>query len=363
MLRIEATPFDFEGLIHSVKTLFKPKADEKRLTFDVKIAPQIPQNLIGDPMRVSQIIVNLLGNAFKFTERGYVALTAELFDENTDFVTVKITVKDTGIGFNNEELPRIFQRFQQAKDDTTRLYGGSGLGLAIVKNLAEAMGGFVEADSKIGYGSTFSVILPFKKGKKECQISNVIARHEATKCQDNTLAKTPNSELKQNDLKPSKVIAMPPPLQTLNVKRQTSSPPLQTANGKRQMLSSRILVVEDNPMNQRLAALLLSDWGYDHDIVEDGQQAVNKLQTADYQLVLMDIQLPVMDGYTATTIIRNDLKSTVPIIATTAHAFSNEREKCFAAGMNDYVPKPLQEDEVLKVIQKYIKTESLQNEK
>jgi PAS domain S-box-containing protein len=341
MLRIEATNFDFVGLMHSVEMLFKPKAEEKRLAFEAKIAAQIPKNLIGDPTRLTQIIVNLLSNAFKFTERGYVALTAELFDDNTDFATVKFTVKDTGIGFNNEELPRIFQRFQQAKDDTTRLYGGTGLGLAIVKNLAETMGGFVEADSKVGFGSTFSVILPFKKSETgEFQMSKVMAKHEVIKFQKSATSKTSNSQF-QTDA----------PLQTSNPKLQTNAP-LQTSNFK--LIPPRILVVEDNPMNQRLAALLLSDWGYDFDIVADGQQAVDKLQTIDFQLILMDIQLPVMDGYAATNIIRNELKSTIPIIATTAHAFANEREKCLAAGMNDYVPKPLQEEEVLEVIKKYI---------
>jgi PAS domain S-box-containing protein len=335
MLRIEATPFDFVGLMHSIEILFQPKAEEKRVAFDAKVAPQIPQNLIGDPTRLSQIMVNLLSNAFKFTERGYVALTAELFDDNTDFATVKILVKDTGIGFNNDELPRIFQRFQQAKDDTTRLYGGSGLGLAIVKNLAEAMGGFVEADSKVGFGSTFSVILPFKKGV------------EMSKTLQIPLSKSQNIPPQySSDIKGG--------FQPLNDTLQTGVP-LQTSNA--QLQTSRILVVEDNPMNQRLAALLLSDWGYQYDIVEDGQQAVDKLQTIDYQLILMDIQLPVMDGYAATAVIRNELKSTIPIIATTAHAFANEREKCLAAGMNDYVPKPLQEDEVLKVIEKYIRNE------
>jgi PAS domain S-box-containing protein len=362
MLRIEATPFDLKGLMYSVEMLFNPKADEKRLTFDVKIAPKIPQNLIGDPTRVSQIVFNLLSNAFKFTERGYVALTAELFDDNTDFATIKITVKDTGIGFNNEELPRIFERFQQAKDDTTRLYGGSGLGLAIVKNLAEAMGGFVEADSKVGFGSTFSVILPFKKGTSEFQISD-------SKFKEKTSTQTANAKIETNTLQSSPPEIESGDLQTLNFKLQTDYPlqtsnsklqtdaPLQTSNLKLQtktLQTPRILVVEDNPMNQRLAALLLSDWGYDYDIVEDGQQAVDIVQKIDFQLILMDIQLPVMDGYTATAIIRNELKNAVPIIATTAHAFANEREKCLAAGMNDYVPKPLQEDEVLKVIQKYV---------
>jgi PAS domain S-box-containing protein len=339
MLRIEATTFDLNSLVQSLETLFKPKAQEKKVDFDVQVSRRIPENVIGDPTRVSQIVVNLLSNAFKFTERGYVALTTELFDDNTDFATVKITVKDTGIGIENQELPRIFQRFQQAQDDTTRLYGGSGLGLAIVKNLVEAMGGFVEADSKIGFGSTFSVILPFKKAPNlEFQISNF-------KFQTDNIPPQYLSDLNANS-KNSDV-------QTSNFKRQTNSSDVQTSNVKHQ--TQRILVVEDNPMNQRLAALLLSDWGYEYDIVEDGQQAVDLVQKIDFQLILMDIQLPIMDGYEATTMIRNTLKNPIPIIATTAHAFAGEREKCIAAGMNDYIPKPLQEDAVLAIIQKYIK--------
>jgi PAS domain S-box-containing protein len=317
MLRIEATNFDIHEQIHSVDMLFRPKAQEKKVDFDVSISSKIPQMLNGDPTRVSQIVVNLLSNAFKFTERGYVTLSAELFDDNTDYATIKITVKDTGIGIKSQELPRIFQRFQQAQDDTTRLYGGSGLGLAIVKNLAEAMGGFVEADSKIGFGSTFSVILPFKK-----------AIQKATDTENGTPQYKPDFGVKMD-------------------KNRLESPNSQPKK-------SRILVVEDNPMNQRLASFLLTEWGYDFEIVEDGHQAINKVQTSDFQLIMMDIQLPVMDGYEATAAIRNQLKSTVPIIATTAHAFAGEREKCLAAGMNDYIPKPLQEVEVLAIIQKYI---------
>jgi PAS domain S-box-containing protein len=317
MLRIEATNFDIHEQIHSVDMLFRPKAQEKKVDFDVSISSKIPQMLNGDPTRVSQIVVNLLSNAFKFTERGYVTLSAELFDDNTDYATIKITVKDTGIGIKSQELPRIFQRFQQAQDDTTRLYGGSGLGLAIVKNLAEAMGGFVEADSKIGFGSTFSVILPFKK-----------AIQTATDTEKGTPQYKPDFAVKMDKKS------------------------LESFNS--QPKKSRILVVEDNPMNQRLASFLLTEWGYDFEIVEDGHQAINKVQTSDFQLIMMDIQLPVMDGYEATAAIRNQLKSTVPIIATTAHAFAGEREKCLAAGMNDYIPKPLQEVEVLAIIQKYI---------
>jgi PAS domain S-box-containing protein len=322
MLRIEATQFDVNDLVHSIETLFKPKAQEKKVNFELNPSSRIPQTLIGDPTRVSQIVVNLLSNAFKFTERGYVAISTELFDDNTDFATVKITVKDTGIGISDEDLPRIFQRFQQAQDDTTRLYGGSGLGLAIVKNLAEAMGGFVEADSKLGFGSTFSVILPLRK-VGEIRPSDVVKNQDT-------------------------------PPQYLGVSKQNGV--AKTANEGE---TFKILVVEDNPMNQRLAALLLSDWGYDFEMVEDGQEAVDILQRADFQLVLMDIQLPNMDGYAATSVIRQQLKNPIPIIAMTAHAFAGEREKCLAAGMDDYVPKPLQEDKVLAVIQKHINKNSI----
>ncbi len=351
MLRIEATNFDLNSLVQSLETLFKPKAQEKKVDFDVQVSRRIPQNVVGDPTRVSQIVVNLLSNAFKFTERGYVALTTELFDDNTDFATVKITVKDTGIGIETQELPRIFQRFQQAQDNTTRLYGGSGLGLAIVKNLAEAMGGFVEADSKIGFGSTFSVILPFKKAPDlEFQMSNFKFQKSDTPPQ---YLDDLNANSKHPDVQTSNFQHQTDTVQTSNFQHQTDT--VQTSNFKHQTNSPRILVVEDNPMNQRLAALLLSDWGYEYDIVEDGQQAVDLVQKIDFQLILMDIQLPVMDGYEATAMIRNALKNPIPIIATTAHAFAGEREKCIAAGMNDYIPKPLQEDTVLAIIQKFIK--------
>ena len=340
MLRIEATTFELNGLMHSIQTLFTPKANEKRLIFDVQTSPRIPQNVIGDPTRVTQIVVNLLSNAFKFTERGYVALTTELFDDNTDFATVKITVKDTGIGIEKRELSRVFERFQQAQDDTTRLYGGSGLGLAIVKSLAEAMGGFVEVDSKLGFGSTFSVVLPFKKiNNKDLfnQISLIDAEEVPPQYVNDLKEHSSNNEQLRRDF-------------TTQINGTIQIP------NSTETKTPRILVVEDNPMNQRLAALLLSDWGYDFDIVEDGKDALEQLQTTDYQLVLMDIQLPTMDGYETTNIIRNEFKNAIPIIATTAHAFAGEREKCLAAGMNDYIPKPLQEDAVLAMIQKYIKS-------
>jgi PAS domain S-box-containing protein len=338
MLRIEATPFDLNELISSVETLFKPKAEEKRLTFDIQTSRRTPQYVIGDPTRVMQIITNLLSNAFKFTERGYVALTTELFDDNVDFSTIKMTIKDTGIGIETRELSRIFERFEQAQDDTTRLYGGSGLGLAIVKSLTEAMGGFVEVDSKVDFGSTFSVILPFKK----MDIQPVLAQNFSS-----NVTMTPH--LKPSKLTPSYANDKnKTPQYKTHFGLHTGNP-----NGENEK-KARILVVEDNPMNQRLAALLLSDWGYDFDIVEDGKEAITGVQTIDYQLVLMDVQLPIMDGYEATSIIRNELKNPIPIIATTAHALAGEREKCLEIGMNDYISKPLQEDAVLAIIQKYI---------
>lgn len=369
MLRIEATPFDLNALIHSVEALLKPKAEEKRLTFDVKTTTRIPQSIIGDPTRVMQIIVNLLSNAFKFTERGYVALTTELFDDNVDFSTIKITVKDTGIGIGEREIGRVFERFQQAQDDTTRLYGGSGLGLAIVKSLAEAMGGFVEVDSKVGFGSTFSVVLPFKKG----EIKPILDQNTDFNTDFNTDLKD-NSDAKFNThlhthlnsdnarpLSTSSNSKKETPQYKTDFSPQNVSQTLSTNDEKEKR--QRILVVEDNPMNQRLAALLLSDWGYDFDIVEDGKEAVNSLQNTDYQLVLMDVQLPIMDGYEATSVIRNELKNNIPIIATTAHALKGEREKCLQIGMNDYIPKPLQEDAVLEIIQKWLTISTAEQEK
>ncbi len=355
MLRIEATKLDVNELVQSLEMLFTPKAQEKKIDFDVQVSPRIPKNLMGDPMRVSQIVVNLLSNALKFTERGYVALTTELFDDNTDYATVKITVKDTGIGIETDDLPRVFERFQQAKDDTTRLYGGSGLGLAIVKNLAEAMGGFVEADSKIGFGSTFSVILPFRKA--------LVVAAQTSDAASNVQNRAPQY-FTDLDVRYQTADGQKPNVEAENKKETPQyfgdldthfqTPDGQISNIERS--TKRILVVEDNPMNQRLAAFLLSDWGYEFEMAKDGKEAIDILQKTDFQLVLMDIQLPIMDGYEATTVIRNDLKKTIPIIAMTAHAFAGEREKCLTAGMNDYIPKPLQEDALLSIIQKYIKS-------
>ncbi|MGM9510784.1 PAS domain S-box protein [Larkinella sp. GY13] len=302
MLPLESIPFSIGSLVDSIRTMLDASATDKNLRLTVTADPDLPAVVLGDPTRLTQILLNLLSNAIKFTRQGGVSVRIEKKEETPESVRIRFTVEDTGIGMETAILPHIFERFRQASDFTTRYYGGTGLGLNIVKSLTEMQGGWIKVESRMGEGSTFTVEIPYK-----------IAPHQ--------------------------------PEHEVDLTMETSG------LGGREVT---ILVVEDNVMNQRLALQVLNRLGYRAQVAENGQEALSILEKEEVDLVLMDIQMPVMDGYTTTTRIRTTLKSPVPIIAMTAHALANEREQCLQAGMNDFIPKPFQIEELQRIMRKYL---------
>jgi PAS domain S-box-containing protein len=285
----EQTPFKMSLSISAMLHLFETKIHEKNLDLIKKYDNRIPAVLVGDPVRLHQIILNLVSNAVKFTNKGKITVSVQLLNEDEEQATIEFSVADTGIGIAENKIDRIFENFQQASSGTSRLYGGTGLGLAIVKQLVEPQGGKIEVKSKIDEGSTFSFTLSFLKTKAEAD------------------AEAATLELD---------------MEIKNVK---------------------VLVVEDIQLNQLLMRTLLDEFGFACDIASNGKLAIDKLQTNDYDIVLMDLQMPEMNGFEATEFIRNKMKSTIPIIALTADVTTVDLAKCKAVGMNDYIAKPVDE--------------------
>ena len=311
MMHIERLPFNVRELVDSLATMMNVKAKSRNLYLTTEIDQSIPQILKGDAVRLTQILINLLSNALKFTHDGGVSIKAEFADKKDEMVSVRFVISDTGIGIEPTKQKTIFERFHQAQPETTRRYGGTGLGLSIVKQLVEIQNGTISVNSAPGKGSVFTVVLPY-------QISN---------------------EAEKEGVRLSPSVAGP----LLN--------------------KIKILVAEDNPMNQKLLQHLLAQWQINFDMVNNGAEAVKALEqrSEDYALVLMDIQMPEMDGYTATEKVRHDLNLQIPIIAMTAHALAGEKEKCLGAGMDDYISKPINEEELYKLINKYVQSNSPQD--
>lgn len=288
-MSFEKTPFKMASSISSMLHLFELRIQEKNLQLIKVYDESIPKILIGDPIRLHQIILNLVSNALKFTNRGKIIVEVKLLSEDDEKVRIAFSVKDTGIGIVDYKLEKIFENFQQASHGTSRLYGGTGLGLAIVKQLVEAQGGVIEVKSRIDEGSTFTFQLEFYKSKDV----EVKENHPITVDEKNT-------EIK-------------------------------------------VLVVEDIPLNQLLMKTLLDDFGFQRDIASNGRVAIEKLKTNTYDVILMDLQMPEMNGFEATEYIRNVMNLTIPIIALTADVTTVDLKKCTQVGMNDYIAKPVDE--------------------
>ena len=303
-LTFEKKPFRLASSLSALLHLFEPKIEEKNLKLVKVYDKKIPAVLEGDPVRLHQIILNLVSNAVKFTNSGNITVSALLASEDNEKVEVEFKVQDTGIGINEKNLDNIFENFQQATSGTSRLYGGTGLGLAIVKQLVEAQGGTITVKSKVGEGSSFSFRLNFQK-------TNALPEMEA-------------------------------PLLELNTK----------------VKNIKVLVVEDIALNQLLMKTLLDDFGFDSTIVSNGKIAVDTLQTRPFDIILMDLQMPEMNGFEATSYIRNKLKSNIPIIALTADVTTVDLAKCKEVGMNDYVAKPVDERLLYKKMVRLLKKQS-----
>ena len=285
----EQTPFKLSLSISSMLHLFETKIQEKNLRLVKEYDKRIPEVLVGDPVRLHQIILNLVSNSVKFTTKGRITVSVRLLNEDNEKVNIEFAVSDTGIGIAENKLGKVFENFQQASSGTSRLYGGTGLGLAIVKQLVESQGGTIHVKSKLNEGSTFSFCLSFLKTKAEPEMENEIVELDA--------------EIK-------------------NIK---------------------VLVAEDIALNQLLMKTILDEFGFECEIAANGKIAVEKLQMNTYDVVLMDLQMPEMNGFEATEYIRNTMNSSIPIIALTADVTTVDLAKCRSVGMNDYIAKPVDE--------------------
>lgn len=318
--RIEAGRIDEEKEAFNLRQLFldiiaimKEKASCKGLVLAGDMEESIPDTLIGYPGYMKQILLNLIQNAIKFTYRGHVTVTAKSVSENEEEVILRISVQDTGIGIPEEKQDTIFQPFTQIDASSTRKEGGTGLGLAIVNKLVSFMGGDVELKSSERDGSTFSFTLSFEKQDDAGNLA-VIEDKDAASDKSRTVAEKASEQ-------------------------------------------KEVLLVEDNTINQKVAQAMLEKMGYKIDIAFNGAEAVDALQQKNYGLVLMDLQMPVMDGYEATRTIRSSgevLNSEVPIIAMTANATKEDRQQCLDAGMDDYVPKPVERKVMMNMLKRWL---------
>lgn len=300
MMDIEEAPFSLNGLISSVEIMFSEKARQKGLRFKISVEPSIHDVLSGDAVRLTQVLINLLSNAVKFTDKGYVQLAVLPVKQTAEDVELEFRVQDSGLGIPPDKRQAIFDRFQQVDSQTSRRFGGTGLGLSIVKQLVDLQNGIIQVRSEVNVGTEFIVRLPFKP----------VYNYEA-------LYAISSEEIESN------------------------------------IRDIKVLIAEDNQMNQQLMKHLMKQWGIDYALVNNGREALEELSQNKYSLVLMDIQMPEMDGYTTTQAIRNELHLDVPIVAMTAHAMVGEKERCLSFGMNDYISKPVKETELFAILKQY----------
>lgn len=298
---IEKTDFSLRELVESVRDMLLFKAEEKKIGFKTFVDDAVPNRMIGDPTRINQILINLAGNAVKFTDKGYVEIKGSVEKKESNNYQIRIDVIDTGIGISEEYVDKIFESFTQAGTDVTRKFGGTGLGLTISRQLTALMNGEIKVSSKVGEGTVFTVLLPLEASEVQAEKTN-----------GHLLDETAMARL----------------------------------NG------AKILLVEDNEFNRMVAEDTLKELipGISIDIAVNGQEAVSRVQQEDYSIVLMDIQMPVMDGVAATKAIRNTLPPPardVKIIAMTANVLQDDVEQYFEAGINAYLSKPFQNAELL----------------
>jgi signal transduction histidine kinase/DNA-binding response OmpR family regulator len=308
-MALERIPFELDRLADDCVSSQLPKARRKGIDLTCQMAASVPRHVIGDPLRLRQILTNLVNNAVKFTETGSVAIrfqAAATVEPNRFMLLLEVT--DTGTGIPAEKLPVIFEKFTQADGSITRRFGGTGLGLAITRKLVETHGGKIWVESEEGRGSSFHVSLPYERAL--------------------AAAGVPATDHSGSGAGAG---ALPP------------KPP------------ARLLVVEDNLVNQRIVSAILRKKGYTIEIANHGQEALEKLESGDFALVLMDIQMPVLDGLETTRRIRRtDPLRNLPIVAMTAHAMTGDRERCLAAGMNAYVSKPVNPAHLIATVESYL---------
>ena len=322
-LELEDLDFDLPFLLKEVVDLLALSAHEKNLGLDCTIDSDVPSWLRGDPGRLRQILINLTGNAIKFTEKGKILIAVSLVSEDERTATIRFSVSDTGIGIPEDRQSILFSPFTQVDSSATRQHGGTGLGLAISKNLAELMGGQIGLASKEGEGSTFWLTVP--------------------------LDKQPAGQKSADELPLRRDLPA-------DAKRRLQGPEPQFLKAANKI---RILVAEDNPANQKVAQAMLRKIGLLADVVANGKEAIDVLQILPYDLILMDCQMPEMDGFEATRAIRRNgskvIDPHIPVIAMTASNMQGHRERCIQAGMNDFIAKPFQKRELAEVLARWLK--------
>ncbi len=306
-LQLDKRPLQLSELIEQSVTMLSPQATKKGLQLNCRLPPEMNTRVLADALRLRQILTNLIGNAIKFTYCGEVAVSAVIFNESATELSLQIRVQDTGIGISPEQQDAIFESFSQADSSTTRHYGGTGLGLAISKQLIEMMGGSIGFNSELDQGTTFWFDLKLQKTEQPLS--------------DDTL---PASAIEKQQIE----------------------------------LQGRVLLVEDHPVNQQYAVQALSGLGVDVDLAGNGVEALKRLQAQRYDLVLMDCQMPEMDGYRATELIRQEEQENgsprLPIIALTANAMQEDRQRCISAGMDDYLSKPFTKTQIAMLLQRWL---------
>jgi signal transduction histidine kinase/ActR/RegA family two-component response regulator len=309
-MHLEMAPFKVHEQVTHVMDIMRFKADEKGLAFTADIAGDVPSIIIGDAARLNAVLLNLIGNAIKFTEKGNVSLTVCSSQSSVEnAIALKFTVRDTGIGISDEQQQRIFESFEQGDNGTSRRYGGTGLGLTIAKTLIELQGGTISLKSEPGKSTEFSFIIPYKIGTETAMVQ-----------------------------------------------------PEEKGEPDYSVLSKlNLLIVEDDELNQVVIKDTLGKLapGIDVTIAANGKLAVEMVQQNSYDMILMDIQMPEMDGYEATRFMRDNLKITIPIIALTASVIRSDLDKCFEAGMNGYIPKPFKRSELLQELIKHAPAEKI----
>lgn len=298
-VELETIPFNLKQLLHEIVSIMNVRAVEKKIELQFEFSPELEGHFIGDPTRLKQIIMNLVGNSVKFTEQGTVTLKAGMTSKKSSQKTiVNIDIIDTGIGISAGKMHGLFNKFSQADSSITRKYGGTGLGLAITKKLVELMDGEINVVSEPKKGSTFTVRIPYLRGHL-----------------DNT---------------PQKSVVKAEALPKANIQR--------------------VLLAEDSPANIMVATSILEMLGYEYDTAGNGEEALEKFKAKRFDLLLMDVQMPKLDGYSATKLIRqfeaSNSNGRTPIIGITAHALADDRDKCIQAGMDDYLSKPFRQEQL-----------------
>jgi PAS domain S-box-containing protein len=348
-LELEHIPFSLDELLNKLDDVIGQTAIQKGIGLVFLRDPNAPRSLVGDPLRLGQILINLVNNAVKFTNDGEVIVKVKAADAVGDAGRLSFSICDSGIGMSAEQISNLFQSFTQADTSTTRKYGGTGLGLAITKHLCELMGGTLSVESVHGKGSTFTFSATFG-----------VAPESASSLASASVLKEPSapvSVVKQLEEPLSRSTPPSSILARINFTQNTKL--IDTPNGDcARLIGRRVLLVEDNYINRRVAAELLIDLGIQVTSVVNGREAMDRIEAEPFDLVLMDIQMPVMDGLTATKLVRaNERFHSLPIIAMTAHAMSGDRERSLFAGMSDHLTKPINPERLTAALTRWMPTE------